>query len=328
MYGAMKLIASITATLVPAMTLTGTLPDVTAGAAYTGTLTLGGTFTAPVTIDASAGSIPSWMTPSVSGNTVTFSGTAPASAETDTFTVRATDSSATPQVATSDQVVKVSAAASGPAVVQSVIGNVNGTAKTLTLAAAPTAGNWLVLMGVMAHTEYTVSLSTSGWTRVTGLPQQSSSVGLDMWIKQAGASEPAALTVTRSASHYMAWALMEVSGTSGVISSTNFIANLPSTNGSTSNPYVGTIPAGASNALPVMFFGWYDNGASPGTPEQRTPGWTEKASVAAIGNLMPMGLWVNDALSSGSAITFSVDGNTTTNFVGRAPLGAFLLGAA
>lgn len=310
------------------MTLTGTLPNATVGTAYSGHLTLGGTFTAPVTIDASVGAIPAWMTVTVTGTDIAFTGTAPATAETDTFTVRATDSSATPQVAASPQSVVVSAASSGPAYVQSAIGNGNGTSKTLTLAAAPTAGNWLVLMGVMAHTEYTVSLSTSGWTRVSGLPQQNSSVGLDMWIKQAGASEPAALTITRSASHYMAWALMEVSSTSGAISSTYFNPALPtsgSTTGTIVNPFLGTIPAGVSNALPVMFFGWYD-GSSGGTPSQRASGWTQKAIVPSISNLMPMGLWVGNSLSNGSAIPFTVDNNTNNTF-GRTPLGAFLLEA-
>lgn len=101
-------VATLPVTVLPvAMSLSGTLPNAVAGEAYEGTLTLGGDFTAPVAIDASVGSIPSWMTPTVSGNTVTFPGTAPANAETDSFTVRATDSSGTPQVATSAQTVSV-----------------------------------------------------------------------------------------------------------------------------------------------------------------------------------------------------------------------------
>lgn len=77
-------------------TLSGTLASGSypEGAAYSSTLTLGGTFTPPVTIDASAGALPGWMTVSVSGNTVTFSGTA-VGAGTVSFTPRATDS-ATP----------------------------------------------------------------------------------------------------------------------------------------------------------------------------------------------------------------------------------------
>jgi alkaline phosphatase D len=94
------------------MTLSGTLPGGTVGVAYSATLTLGGTYTAPVTIDASSGTIPAWMTASVSAGTVTFAGT-PTTAETESFTVRATDSSGTPQTAAAVQSVVIAAAVTG-----------------------------------------------------------------------------------------------------------------------------------------------------------------------------------------------------------------------
>jgi hypothetical protein len=83
-----------------AMTLTGTLPSTApVGQAYSGTLWIGGTPVAPVVVSAASGAIPSWMTTSVSGNAVTFSGV-PASG-TYSFTPKVTDSSTpTPQVAT------------------------------------------------------------------------------------------------------------------------------------------------------------------------------------------------------------------------------------
>lgn len=92
------------------MTLVGVLPDALMGVPYSADLTLAGDFTAPVTIDTSVGSRPSWMSASVSGTTVTFSGTPPATAAAVSFTVRATDSSSTPQVATIAQTVAVNAA--------------------------------------------------------------------------------------------------------------------------------------------------------------------------------------------------------------------------
>jgi len=91
-----------------ALGIADTLPDGTVGAAYSHTLTLTGYFTPPVTIDASSGSLPPWATVSVAGTTITFAGT-PTTAETEAFTVRATDSSGTPRVATSAQSLDISA---------------------------------------------------------------------------------------------------------------------------------------------------------------------------------------------------------------------------
>lgn len=91
--------------------LTGTLAGTaTVGTPYSSTLTLGGMFTAPVTISAASGTIPAWMTATVSGTTVTFAGT-PTSSGTVSFTPQATDSSGTPLVAAgSAQSIAVSAA--------------------------------------------------------------------------------------------------------------------------------------------------------------------------------------------------------------------------
>lgn len=92
-----------------AMTLTGDLPNTTVGATYHGELTLGGDFIAPVTIDEE--SIPAWLTPTVSGVTASLDGTSPATAGSVTFTPQATDSSATPQVATAaEQTITISEA--------------------------------------------------------------------------------------------------------------------------------------------------------------------------------------------------------------------------
>lgn len=72
------------------LSLSGTLPAAVAGEAYHGELTLGGTYVTPVTIDASVGTLPEWLTVAVVGTTVTFDGTAPDEAGTFAFTVRAT----------------------------------------------------------------------------------------------------------------------------------------------------------------------------------------------------------------------------------------------
>lgn len=90
--------------------LVGTLPPGNVGIAYSATLQLSGTYTLPVAITIPSGSLPGWMSQSLSGTTVTFSGT-PTAVATTAFTVRATDSSATPLVANSAQSVAIAAAA-------------------------------------------------------------------------------------------------------------------------------------------------------------------------------------------------------------------------
>lgn len=92
------------------MTLVGELPDALVDVPYLATLTLAGDYTEPVTIDTSAGTRPAWMSVSVDGDEVTFSGTPTASASATPWTARATDSSDPPQVATSEQSVAVNAA--------------------------------------------------------------------------------------------------------------------------------------------------------------------------------------------------------------------------
>ena len=275
MYGAMKLSASITATLVPAMTLTGTLPNATAGAAYTGTLTLGGTFTAPVAIDASAGSIPSWMTPTVSGNTVTFTGTAPASAETDTFTVRATDSSATPQVATAPQSVVVSAASIGPTIVQQAVNQQStATAATLTLGAAPTAGNLLVALVMSAS--YSPQTPTGGWTLVAS-SGGTSAAGYWVGLLTHTAASGDGTTVTPVTSAVRSGlAVWEVSSATAV----ELGAGGKLTSGTGSLAAVG---AAAPSAASVPLSATMVNGVSPNSVFGWPAGWTGIGPLTVTG---------------------------------------------
>lgn len=109
------------------MTLTGTLPAGTVGVAYSASLTLSGDYVGPVTLSVSSGTLPAWMTVTVSGSTVTYAGT-PTTAETETFTPKATDSSVTPQIATDAQSIVISAASSGASI--GAMASVNGTTTT------------------------------------------------------------------------------------------------------------------------------------------------------------------------------------------------------
>lgn len=91
-----------------AMALSGTLPPhVLVGQEYHNMLLVRGDAVWPLTVDISAGALPSWLTMTEANGVIRFDGTAPASALASSFTVRVTDSSATPQVVTSTQTVDV-----------------------------------------------------------------------------------------------------------------------------------------------------------------------------------------------------------------------------
>lgn len=193
------------------MTLTGTLPGATVNTAYSGTLTLGGTFVAPVTISGQ----PSWMTASVSGNTVTFSGTAPAAAETDNFTVTATDSSTpTAQTATSAQSVVVSAASAGAKVVQQAASQWASGAPSVTLAAAPTVGNMLVALIISGN--YGAQTPAAGWTLVaSGGGGSANGYWCGLLTRTVASGDGTTVTPTTTATN-SGLAVWEVSGASAV----------------------------------------------------------------------------------------------------------------
>jgi hypothetical protein len=91
---------------VTSMGLSGTLPGGSNGVAYNAHLSITGSYLGPVTVTASTGSFPSWMTVAVSGSQINFTGTPTAGSYP--FTVHVVDStSPTPQVATSAQTVTV-----------------------------------------------------------------------------------------------------------------------------------------------------------------------------------------------------------------------------
>lgn len=257
------------------MTLTGTLPGATAGTAYSATLTLGGAFTAPVTIDASAGVIPAWMSHSVSGTTVTFSGT-PAAGDvgTDTFTVRATDSSTpTAQVATDAQSVVVSAAGSAPVLVQQASGPGNqatGTTITVSLAAAPTSGNTLLLAFYGVNSS-DATITLTGWTLVGTTGAGSGVVG---WYKKVSDGSEQNTTVTFGASNAIHnAAIQEWKGTPTLGTLTGGLASYAS-----GSATLGPTDAPPASAVPAMFASF--TAASPASLTWSS-GWT--ASVIQTG---------------------------------------------
>ena len=249
------------------MTLTGTLPSATVGSAYNGHLTLGGTFVAPVTIDASVGTIPAWMTVTVTGTDVAFSGT-PASGDvgTDTFTVRATDSTTpTAQVATSPQSVVVSAAGTGPTIVQQTVNQWVSGAPSATLGVAPTVGDLLVALVVSGS--YAPQAVASGWTLVASGGGTSGAgywCGLLTRTVVAGDGTTVSPTTTAVNSGLAVW---EVSGASAVA-----LGNSGKlTSGTNSLTAIGaSSPVAASIPLSLTQF----NGPSPNSVLTWPAGWT------------------------------------------------------
>jgi hypothetical protein len=248
------------------MTLTGTLSNATGGTAYSSTLTLGGTFTGPVTIDASSGTIPTWMSHSVSGNTVTFSGTAPSTAETDTFTVRATDSSATPQVAVGPgQSVVVSAAATGPTIVQQ--GYLDGsTAGTPSFATPPTAGNTII--AVYAESGYGGVPAATGWALTSSMGGTSADGYFVLAFKHTVVSgEANSYSPTTSTAAYSLIGIWEVAG-----AATAVVANAGVFVAGTDTATLPSAAAPTQPSIPVGVIEWVT--LSPSNTFTWPAGWT------------------------------------------------------
>jgi hypothetical protein len=167
------------------MTLVGTLPDAFAGVPYSKTLAIEGDYVEPVTMDTSSGTMPAWITSvTVDGRNVTYSGTPETEAATVSFTARATDSSSTPQVATSAQSIAVLAASftawdaandtvygisfSNGDLTATVAGDNKGT-RALASCTIDVAGahNYYELHvdSVTASTTYYAGYATSAWTK-------------------------------------------------------------------------------------------------------------------------------------------------------------------
>lgn len=267
MGNSLRIMLQAMAQLAQPFTLTGTLPNATEGVAYSGTMTLGGTFTAPVTISAASGTIPAWMTVTVSGTTVTFSGT-PASGDvgTDSFTPEATDSSGTPQVAMgSAQSVVVSAASAGASIVQQAVNQWSSGVPSATLGAAPAVGN--VLVALVVSGVYSPPAVASGWTLVASGGGTSAAgywCSLLTHTVASGDGTTVSPTTTATKSGLAVW---EVSGESAVAlgNSGKF------TSGTNSLSAIGaSAPTAASIPLSLTLF----DGASPNSVLGWPAGWT------------------------------------------------------
>lgn len=268
-----------TATVLP-MTLTGTLPAATQGTAYSSTLTLGGTFVTPVTFTASSGSIPTWMTISLSGTTVTCSGT-PTSAGTETFTIQATDSTpGTAQTATSAQSIVV-AAASGIALVNSTSSSgITNNAST----ALPTGsvGDLIFVSSVETNSGGT----PTGFTLLSTTATTGGQLTISLYYKIADGTETSPIT-SDYGGNTSGWAMV-AQRWSGVNATTPIDASLVSVNNTASSSPVSVTAASitttAANDL-VMFVGCTGDYSALGSLLYTTPsGFSNAVEPAQASN--------------------------------------------
>jgi hypothetical protein len=286
----------------PVMTLTGTLPGGTVGTAYSADLTLGGTYTTPVTIDFSSGTKPAWMTVTVGTGKVTFSGT-PTTAETETFTPRATDSSGTPQTATAAQSIVIAASSSGPSVVQSRSTTVTGgvTSGGLSFTGTPTAGNKLIAgVSVQVFGGGATVATPTGWTFLNS--RINDTITQYLFTKVSDGTETG-ISVTVSKAAHIGISIAEVVGTFGTVSG----KGLNQASGNTSYA-VGPsdAPIGAAS-IPLAFIG--SQGFLAGTPPTVGSPWTLATSTGTNTNAF---LAYRAAPNAAASATLTIQSPTST----------------
>ena len=234
--------------------LLGTLPTGTVGQPWTGTLTFAGDFTAPITIDASTGTIPAWMgapTIDYTAKTVMWSGTPDTETEYD-FTPRATDANAQAAVGAA-QSVAIAAASTAPVLVQQAVskGTSIGTVD-IVLPTAPTQGNTLAMMLVSTNTSWTPP-DIAGWAKVeTNMATRPTA----LYTKSASASESSTITTPSFPSGSSSGMVQEWAGTVTVA-----LGDFGSSVQSGTDLSVGPLAAPAARATPVIF-GYYTSNSS------------------------------------------------------------------
>ncbi|CAM5594202.1 hypothetical protein RLIN73S_00981 [Rhodanobacter lindaniclasticus] len=285
----------------PTFRMTGLLSATgTVGTAYSSTLTLAGDFTGPVTISG----LPAWLSGTVSGNTVTISGT-PTTADTYDFTPVATDSAS--QAATgSAQSIVVAAASADPVLVQQQVslGSASGSTLSLTLASAPVAGNTLVLYKAQSDTNTPSSIP--GWTTVSTTFSGATTGRRAIYKRTADGTEGTTITIATSPGNF-GFAVQEWQGSMDVTA-----AEAGNAAAGTGTFSVGTLSAPATKSVPAIFTMF--NGASPTSAASWPAGWTSvgplpNGSFPNRGQCMAYGTATTGATSAVSPTYTGTRGN-------------------
>lgn len=199
------------------LSVIGALPNATVNEIYSATLTLGGTYTGPVTITG----LPAWMSASVSGSSMMITGTAPGSVGTGNFTLLVTDANRQ-QAMWDGSIQVVEAIGSNPAHIR---GNLVASVVAVTSLFVPfddsgstpaaTSGN--VLTAAFYTIKSRLSATPSGWTPV--LSQLNAGQALQVFTKVSDGMETG-ITFSMSGTYAVQGAIIESANASvGSISS-------------------------------------------------------------------------------------------------------------
>lgn len=153
--------------------------------------------------------------------------------------------------------------------VQNAASGVNAASATVTLAAAPTAGNLLV---AWANSDATVTIGGSGWTAG---PVVIDGNGAYAWFKVAGAGEPAAATFTPSVSDWIVAGLLEYSGLGAAPFDVSGSSMISGSSVTSTTAVAVTTAAGHELGIAMAHL----HAAGGGHAEPTTPAWTGGLSV-------------------------------------------------
>lgn len=199
------------------------------------------------------------------------------------------------------------------AIVQSGENNNTQSVLNVNLSVVPTVGNFLIAIINYQNTNSrtpTVDGGTNGWNSFLGpIARGTSSVELFYRKVLTGGSNSTSIAFATSAGQSAT--ILEIQGVIGNITSVVSINTGP-------YPQTIVIPAGVSNALPIIFNTWGSNATyTPVAPS----GWSLINAVTS--GIDPQGCFYSNALSNGSAISVTPNGSISNSLYPQS--GGFLI---
>lgn len=189
--------------------------------------------------------------------------------------------------------------ASPAAVLQSNGGQGSSTTPSVTLTSAPTTGNYLLFV---LYSAAAPSAVPAGFTEYVPCTIDAGGRSQRVYYRKVQAGDSATQSMTIGSATYWVAHLLEVQHVASGLSSGVTV------NAAGSASFSLTIPAGVSNALPIVFTGYSNIGFSEAW--QTPTGFTQITEIAQNNNVALVSFSGN-ALSSGAAITASPMGFTT-----------------